>query len=88
MEVGLLMKINSNSLIISGLCPRSDKVDLNNKATTVNRSLKQMCSSRNIGFIDNSNIDVHKDQNGSRLHVNGNGDAVLARNLWDAIQKC
>ena len=82
------MKTNSNLLIISGLCLRSNNVDLNNKATAVNKSLKQMCSSKNIGFIDNSNIDAHKHLNGNKLHLNRNGDAVLARNLRDAIEKC
>ena len=67
------------TVAISGLLPRNDRFKL--QASNVNKHLKQMCSGRNIGFIDNSNLDPQAHLNRSRLHPNKKGTEILTRNL-------
>ena len=67
-EVALLFKSDNNNVLVSGIIPRSDK--LNAKAIEVNRHLKKECRKRNICFISNSNINPKYDCNKSGLHLN------------------
>ena len=67
-EVALLCKSDNNNVLVSGIIPRSDK--LNAKAIEVNRHLKNECRKRNICFISNSNINPKYDCNKSGLHLN------------------
>ena len=87
-KVALSMKKDNSSIIISGICPRGDNDDLKEKACLVNEKLREICNSRNIGFINNDNIDKAQHLNKSRLHLNQYGDAILAGNLREAIEKC
>ena len=87
-KVALSMKKDNSSIIVSGICPRGDNDDLNEKACLVNEKLREICNSRNIGFINNDNIDKAQHLNKSRLHLNRYGDAILAGNLREAIEKC
>ena len=48
-EVALLYKSDNNKVLVSGIIPRSDK--LNAKATEVNKHPKNECCKRNISFI-------------------------------------
>ena len=87
-KVALSMKKDNSSIIVSGICPRGDNDDLNEKACLVNEKLREICNSRNIGFINNDNIDKAQHLNKSRLHLNRYGDAILTGNLREAIEKC
>ena len=65
-ELVLSLKSNSNSVIVSGLTPRNDQ--FREKAMDLNEILKSETSSRNIGFVDHSNIDGRYHLNRSNLH--------------------
>ena len=78
-ELAGTLETGSNSVMISGLVPRGDS--LNGKATEVNKLLKQICISKNLKFIDNSNIDPSIHLNCSRLHLNDRGNTLLANNF-------
>ena len=83
--VAMKMKTDANNVVISGLCPRGD--EYNDKATKVNEHLESICNLRNIGFIKNENIDATRHLNNSKLHLNRNGDAILASNFRNMIKK-
>ena len=51
-DLALSLKSDKNKISISLLTPRSDK--LNNKASEVNNLLINICSNRNIAYIDHS----------------------------------
>ena len=73
-------KQNQNTgVIISSLIARGD--ELNTKVIETNRLLEKACNERNIGFINNNNIDRSSHLNKSRLHLNRNGSSVLAENF-------
>ena len=72
------------SVAISGLHPRNDKFKV--QAEEVNKILQQMCSARNIRYIDNTNIDPKHHLNRSRLHPNKKGSAILTRNLHQFLK--
>ena len=84
-EVALLRKSDNNNVLVSGIIPRSDK--LNAKATEVNRHLKNECHKRNICFISNSNINPKYDCNKSGLHLNWKGTNKLVENFLFALSK-
>ena len=84
-KVALSLQRENTTILISGLCPRGD--DLSEKANKVNEKLEDMCNSRNIGYINNNNLEASKHLNNSKLHLNQYGDSVLARNFREAIQK-
>lgn len=75
-DLAKTLKTGKNSVIVSGLVPWGDF--LNGKATEVNKILKQLCQSKNLKFIDNSNIDPSIHLNRSRLHLNDYGTTFLA----------
>ena len=50
----------------------------------VNDFLSSSCHERNIGFINNDNINKHH-LNNSKLHLNRKGSSLLARNFNDVI---
>ena len=78
-DVAKTLETGNNTVIVSGLVPRGDF--LNGKATEVNKVLKQLCQSKNLKFIDNSNIDPSFHLNRSRLHLNDYGTTLLANNF-------
>ena len=59
--------------------------EFNGKAIEVNKFLSRKCSSQNIAFIDNSNIDERCHLNGSGLHLNYGGTCLLANNFLNTI---
>ena len=68
-ELGTSLKNDTNTVSISAIVPRSDKLD--NKATEVNNRLVLMCQERNIPFLSHSDIiDLSKHLNKSKLHFN------------------
>ena len=84
-EAAMTLHTDDNTVLISGVCQRGDH--LNEKANEVNQHLHRMCNARNIGFINHDNIDPQRHLNGSKLHLNRFGDAVMAKNLRQAMEK-
>ena len=69
--------------LVSGIVGRGDR--WNEKACRVNEYLTHLCSQRNIGFIDNSNIDPREHLNNSKLHLNRYGSSILTSNFLDYL---
>ena len=78
-DLAISMKSNKNKISISLLTPRSDK--LNNKASEVNNRLINMCSHRNIAYIDHSSSIQQNHINESKVHLNRYGTIVFANNF-------
>ena len=70
------LKSDKNKISISLLTPRCDK--LNNKASEVNNHLINMCSHRNIAYIDHSSSIQQNHINESKVHLNRYGTVVFA----------
>ena len=75
-DLALSLKSEKNRISISLLTPRSDK--LNNKASEVNNRLTNMCSHRNIAYIDHSSSIQQNHINESKVHLNRYGTTVFA----------
>ena len=75
-DLALSLKSEKNRISISLLTPRSDK--LNNKASEVNNRLINMCSHRNIAYIDHSSSIQQNHINESKVHLNRYGTIVFA----------
>ena len=78
-------KTDRNSVFISGIVPRSDK--LNEKASKVNSILRHECNVRNICFIDNKHISPRFHCNRSGLHLNYYGTRKLQENFLYELAK-
>ena len=74
-DLALSLKSDKNRISISLLTPRSDK--LNNKASEVNNRLINMCSHRNIAYIDHSSSIQQNHINESKVHLNRYGTIVF-----------
>ena len=79
------MYSDTTSVIVSGIVGRNDQ--LQEKVDLANRTLESECRSRNIGFINNDNIDPASDLNRSKLHLNKRGTSKLAINFKNLIKK-
>ena len=84
-KVAEKMKSVDNEIIISGILPRKDDIRLNEKGLKVNESIRLMCCDNGFGYLNNSNIIPDKHLNGSGLHLNFRGTAVLTENLVNVI---
>ena len=74
-------KIPSRQIVISCLIRRSDNVKANKTAEKVNNFIKLA----KLNFIDNGSItDKHLGRRG--LHLNHNGNTIIAKNLLNAIR--
>ena len=82
-NLALSVKTETTEVIISGITPRKDK--LNAKGMKVNEYLYKKLSERNMGFINNDNIDANIHLNKSGLHLNYIGTKRLADNFLDII---
>lgn len=65
-------------VIISSLTYRDDQYK--ERIDIVNKDLKEICGERNIGFVDNGNINRYH-LNKSKLHLNNKGSALMAKHL-------
>ena len=74
----------TSNVIVSSLVQRSD--GFNNKVKQVNETLKSLCEQRNIGYIDNLNIDPTSHLNRSKLHLNRTGTRILQENFGFAFK--
>jgi hypothetical protein len=77
------IKTTTNEVMISSVTTRKDKQ--NAKGKKVNVHLKSLCSKNSIGYIDN-NLITEKHLNGSGIHLNYNGTALLANNFINSIK--
>ena len=75
-DLAISLKSGKNKISILLLTPRSDK--LNNKASEVNNRLINMCSHRNIAYIDHSSSIQQNHINESKVHLNRYGTVVFA----------
>ena len=82
-KLGLELKTEENEVIISSIVGRKD--NFNEKGRKVNNLLKSKCTENDLGYIENTNIKVHKHLNGSGLHLNYYGTVALANNFLDVI---
>ncbi|XP_028409427.1 uncharacterized protein LOC114532034 [Dendronephthya gigantea] len=69
---------------LSGLTVRHD-LALSRKIDEVNKELELICTKLDISFIDNSTID-DTCLNGSKLHLNAKGSAILAVHLINFLR--
>ena len=83
-ETALSLSTKENDVMVSGLCKRGD--DLNKKIKQVNSILKKKCNQMGMFYICNENIDESKHLNGSKLHLNREGDSMLASNFLKALR--
>jgi len=74
----------STNVIVSSLVQRND--GLNDKIKETNQTLQKLCNDRNIGYIDNNNIDPQRHLNKSKLHLNRTGSRLLRENLTLAFK--
>ena len=65
-------------IVVYSLTYRDDKYK--DRIGPINEELKMSYEERNIGFIDNSNINKYH-LNCSKLHLNSKGSAILAKNF-------
>ena len=75
-DLALSLTSENNRISISLLTPRSDK--LNSKASEVNNRLINMCSNRNIAYIDHSSSIQQNNINESKMHLNRYETIVFA----------
>ena len=66
-------------VVISGLIKRYDQ-DFNEDIKSINEKIQNLCTSKGLSFIDNSNIDKSC-LNRSKLHLNRRGSSFLANNF-------
>ena len=74
-DLALSLKSEKNRISISLLTPRSDK--LNDEASEVNNHLINMCSHRNIAYIDHSSSIQQNHINESKVHLIRYGTKVF-----------
>ena len=79
-----LLKIQKNTVYVSGLTVRQDKYD--KKENEVNVVLKKQCNDNNLNFIDNRNINPRM-LNKSRLNLNEYGTIQLVNNFCYIMKK-
>ena len=79
-DIAQSLKTNDKMVTISGLVPRGDQM-LNGKVVKVNDELMEIARSCKFGFVDHSNINPENHLNGSRLHTNKRGTAIIANNF-------
>ena len=75
-DLATSLKSVKNKISISLLTPRCDK--LNNKASEVNNRLINICSHRNIAYIDHSSSIQQNHINESKVHLSRYGTVVFA----------
>ena len=83
-DVGKNIQSDNRTVAISSIVPRND--NFNNKAMEVNKELCKMCEREKLFFVDNSNINPKTHLNGSKVHINRNGDVKLGKNFVNFIR--
>lgn len=78
-------KFKDARIAISSIINRKD-VDLESKIEETNKLLKELCLKQGYTFIDNDNLDATC-LNGSKLHLNAKGSALLAVHFIKFLRK-
>ncbi len=65
--------------------PGGDKYS--SKSEEVNKYLENICKAKNSAFVSNESMNASRHLNNSKLHLNINGDAILAGNFRSMISK-
>ena len=81
---GIVTKNPTTEIAISEIVRRQDSA-VNNKTHETNILLSSLCEEANWYFIRHDNID-NKHLNGSGLHLNRQGTAILAKNYIDVFK--
>ena len=84
-DLAISLKSDKNKISILLLTPRSDK--LNNKASEVNNRLINMCSHRNIAYIDHSSSIQQNHIKENKVHLNRYGAIVFANTFSKFLSK-
>ena len=85
LNLAMTCKTDTNSVFISGIVPRSDK--LNEISSKVNSILRHECNVRNICFMDNKHISPRFHCKWSSLHLNYYGTRKLQENVLYELAK-
>ena len=70
---------NETEIVLSSVIHRDDQ-DLEDEINKLNKKLENLCKGKGMRFIDNSNI-KRSSLNGSKLHLNKSGTALLTKNF-------
>ena len=81
---GVKQRFPNSKIGISGITMRQD-VDLASKIFKVNEKIKSITPKYDVTFIDNSSLDKTS-LNGSKLHLNAKGSAILASHFISFIK--
>ena len=73
------METENNKIIVSSIVCRADK--FREKVGKVDAHLEKICAEKDITIITDSNINLKRHLNKSRLHLNDAGISVLVRNF-------
>ena len=76
----IAQSLKTNMVTKSGFVPQGDQM-LNGKVVKVNDELMEITRSCKFEFVDHSNINPENYLNGSRLHTNKRGTAIIANNF-------
>ena len=71
-------------VIISSIIARGDQ--LQQKAFNVNKELKELCASKNIRYIEHSNIHPRNHLNWSKLHFSCHGNTLFLYNISKCLE--
>ena len=85
-QLAVSMKSVETEVIFSSIIRRGDA--FNNKASEVNELMARMCRERDIGYLDNSNIDYEHLQGGGKfggIHLTERGTEIFKCNFIDMI---
>ena len=85
-QLAASMKSVETEVIFSSIIRRGDA--FNNKASEVNELMAKMCRERDIGYLDNSNIDYEHLQGGGKfggIHLTERGTEIFKCNFIDMI---
>ena len=79
METETLIRDKGIKVSVSGIIQRNDH--LNNKVLLVNESLKKICESVGIPFVNNGKIRPDLHLNASKVHLNRKGNNIFINNI-------
>ena len=78
--------LRATKIAFSSIVLRKERRNINESRTHFNAKLRNFCEQNNIAFIDNGNInESHLGM--KKLHLNGNGNSLLAKNLLNYVEK-
>ena len=72
-------------LVFSNIIIRKDKPNLDKHRKDVNARMKNFCKQKDIGLIDNCNLEEHH-LDTKKLHLNNKGNSAFAKNILHFIE--